>query len=114
MIYITIGEVVTPYRLPSTDPPYQRYPIPADGSRIGEVDASPPIVALPEGGFPTVDHDRDGGIRTRDPLNPIQVRYRAALRPVRRIARTLVNVVDRQSEGHSERSGDGESFQSPL
>ena len=24
---------------------------------------------------------RDGGIRTRDPLNPIQVRYRAALRP---------------------------------
>ncbi len=27
---------------------------------------------------------RDGGIRTRDPLNPIQVRYRAALRPVRR------------------------------
>ena len=25
---------------------------------------------------------RDGGIRTRDPLNPIQVRYRAALRPV--------------------------------
>jgi hypothetical protein len=26
-------------------------------------------------------HDRDGGIRTRDPLNPIQVRYRAALRP---------------------------------
>ena len=29
-------------------------------------------------------HHRDGGIRTRDPLNPIQVRYRAALRPVRR------------------------------
>jgi hypothetical protein len=28
--------------------------------------------------------NRDGGIRTRDPLNPIQVRYRAALRPVRR------------------------------
>jgi hypothetical protein len=28
---------------------------------------------------------RDGGIRTRDPLNPIQVRYRAALRPVRGI-----------------------------
>ena len=27
--------------------------------------------------------NRDGGIRTRDPLNPIQVRYRAALRPVR-------------------------------
>ena len=27
-------------------------------------------------------HHRDGGIRTRDPLNPIQVRYRAALRPV--------------------------------
>ena len=26
--------------------------------------------------------NRDGGIRTRDPLNPIQVRYRAALRPV--------------------------------
>src|SRR5687768_9927932 len=26
-------------------------------------------------------HDRDGGIRTRDPLNPIQVRYRTALRP---------------------------------
>src|SRR5207247_1284347 len=26
--------------------------------------------------------DRDGGIRTRDPLNPIQVRYRTALRPV--------------------------------
>jgi hypothetical protein len=26
---------------------------------------------------------RDGGIRTRDPLNPIQVRYRTALRPVR-------------------------------
>ena len=25
---------------------------------------------------------RDRGIRTRDPLNPIQVRYRAALRPV--------------------------------
>lgn len=25
---------------------------------------------------------RDGGIRTRDPLNPIQVRYRTALRPV--------------------------------
>ena len=24
---------------------------------------------------------RDGGIRTRDPLNPIQVRYRTALRP---------------------------------
>ena len=28
-------------------------------------------------------HSRDGGIRTRDPLNPIQVRYRTALRPVR-------------------------------
>ena len=28
-------------------------------------------------------HHRDGGIRTRDPLNPIQVRYRAALRPVK-------------------------------
>jgi hypothetical protein len=27
-------------------------------------------------------YHRDGGIRTRDPLNPIQVRYRAALRPV--------------------------------
>ena len=27
-------------------------------------------------------HNRDGGIRTRDPLNPIQVRYRTALRPV--------------------------------
>ena len=26
-------------------------------------------------------HNRDGGIRTRDPLNPIQVRYRTALRP---------------------------------
>ena len=25
---------------------------------------------------------RDGEIRTRDPLNPIQVRYQAALRPV--------------------------------
>ena len=25
--------------------------------------------------------NRDGGIRTRDPLNPIQVRYRTALRP---------------------------------
>jgi hypothetical protein len=24
---------------------------------------------------------RDGEIRTRDPLNPIQVRYQAALRP---------------------------------
>lgn len=35
---------------------------------------------------------RDGGIRTRDPLNPIQVRYRAALRPVtdaRRPPRTV-------------------------
>ncbi len=31
--------------------------------------------------------NRDGGIRTRDPLNPIQVRYRTALRPVRRQAR---------------------------
>ena len=29
-------------------------------------------------------HNRDGGIRTRDPLNPIQVRYRTALRPVYR------------------------------
>ncbi len=29
-----------------------------------------------------VFNHRDGGIRTRDPLNPIQVRYRAALRPV--------------------------------
>src|SRR5688572_32004330 len=27
-------------------------------------------------------NNRDGGIRTRDPLNPIQVRYRTALRPV--------------------------------
>jgi hypothetical protein len=26
---------------------------------------------------------RDGGIRTRDPLNPIQVRYQAAPRPDR-------------------------------
>ena len=26
-------------------------------------------------------YNRDGGIRTRDPLNPIQVRYRTALRP---------------------------------
>jgi hypothetical protein len=26
---------------------------------------------------------RDGEIRTRDPLNPIQVRYQAALRPDR-------------------------------
>src|SRR5689334_2984371 len=25
---------------------------------------------------------RDGGIRTRDPLHPMQVRYQAALRPV--------------------------------
>ena len=33
--------------------------------------------------------DRDGGIRTRDPLNPIQVRYRAALRPVSAPAGTL-------------------------
>ncbi len=32
--------------------------------------------------FTTLYNDRDGGIRTRDPLNPIQVRYRAALRPV--------------------------------
>ena len=24
---------------------------------------------------------RDGGIRTRDPLHPMQVRYQAALRP---------------------------------
>lgn len=31
--------------------------------------------------------NRDGGIRTRDPLNPIQVRYRTALRPVRNPAR---------------------------
>ncbi len=31
----------------------------------------------------TNSENRDGGIRTRDPLNPIQVRYRAALRPVR-------------------------------
>ena len=32
---------------------------------------------------------RDGEIRTRDPLNPIQVRYQAALRPdLRRAART--------------------------
>ncbi len=29
-----------------------------------------------------ISKHRDGGIRTRDPLNPIQVRYRAALRPV--------------------------------
>jgi hypothetical protein len=28
--------------------------------------------------------NRDGGIRTRDPLNPIQVRYRTALRPVQK------------------------------
>lgn len=26
---------------------------------------------------------RDGGIRTRDPLHPMQVRYQAALRPER-------------------------------
>ena len=27
------------------------------------------------------DTGRDGGIRTRDPLHPMQVRYQAALRP---------------------------------
>jgi hypothetical protein len=27
---------------------------------------------------------RDGGIRTRDPLHPMQVRYQAALRPERK------------------------------
>ena len=27
------------------------------------------------------DNGRDGGIRTRDPLHPMQVRYQAALRP---------------------------------
>jgi hypothetical protein len=31
---------------------------------------------------PNVSDGRDGEIRTRDPLNPIQVRYQAALRPV--------------------------------
>jgi hypothetical protein len=34
-------------------------------------------------GLSNAPSNRDGGIRTRDPLNPIQVRYRAALRPVR-------------------------------
>jgi hypothetical protein len=29
----------------------------------------------------TTNIGRDGGIRTRDPLHPMQVRYQAALRP---------------------------------
>lgn len=41
-----------------------------------------PGLGDPRPGFEFVV-SRDGGIRTRDPLNPIQVRYRAALRPVR-------------------------------
>ena len=32
------------------------------------------------------DFGRDAGIRTRDPLNPIQVRYQTAPRPDRRAA----------------------------
>ncbi len=30
---------------------------------------------------PVVMHGRGGGIRTRDPLHPMQVRYQAALHP---------------------------------
>ena len=39
--------------------------------------------------WPPLTESRDGGIRTRDPLNPIQVRYRTALRPARRVLRTV-------------------------
>ena len=32
-----------------------------------------------------LDTGRDGGIRTHDPLHPMQVRYQAALRPESRL-----------------------------
>ena len=35
----------------------------------------------PREDWPVADAGRDGGIRTRDPLHPMQVRYQAALRP---------------------------------
>ena len=35
----------------------------------------------PEGGLVVLNNGRDGVIRTLDPLHPMQVRYRAALRP---------------------------------
>src|SRR5213596_1622223 len=46
---------------------------------------------------------RDGGIRTRDPLNPIQVRYQTAPRPDRRRAfeqgRLCMSNGERRDEG---------------
>ena len=40
--------------------------------------------ANPKIGFLLVTIGRGGGIRTRDPLHPMQVRYQAALRPDKR------------------------------
>ena len=51
--------------------------------------------------------DRDGGIRTRDPLNPIQVRYRTALRPVRRQARAHTDRLEKYSRGTTQTSAPG-------
>ena len=47
--------------------------------------------------FQCFRNGRDGGIRTHDPLTPSQVRYQAALHPVRRVPDLkirVVNVVD--------------------
>lgn len=41
--------------------------------------------------FPGIS-GRGGGIRTRDPLHPMQVRYQAALRPER-----VANIIDAAS-----------------
>ena len=55
-----------------------RIRMPPSLDQAGTRTTRPTIVSL----VGRVGTHRDGGIRTRDPLNPIQVRYRAALRPV--------------------------------
>jgi hypothetical protein len=47
---------------------------------------------------------RDGEIRTRDPLNPIQVRYQAALHPDRRRA-ARTRIVPHRGQAEQRRSG---------
>ncbi len=50
----------------------------ADTGRIGPRKQKARLLAEPGFGF---FFGRGGGIRTRDPLHPMQVRYQAALRP---------------------------------
>src|SRR2546430_17356657 len=48
--------------------------------------SEPNIPRQPQSSNPADRNGRDAGIRTRDPLNPIQVRYQTAPRPDRRRA----------------------------